>query len=198
MRKTNKLSESDFEEIAQEYNTDATILKALCQVETGGKGGFLDNGRASILYEGHIFWRELKRQSINPELYAEEYSNIVYPTWDRSKYSGGTAEYLRLSTALSINRIAALRSTSWGMFQIMGFNHPLCDEPTIDRFVERMNESEASQLRLSLNYIKNAGIMPLLNNHKWADFALLYNGVSYKQNKYDERLCDAYEKLSKK
>lgn len=196
MKNLIKLSESDFSAIAQEYHTDALLLKTLCKVETGGKGGFLANGRAKILFEGHVFWRELKRQGINPQQYNEKYPNIIYPKWDKSKYRGGTAEYLRLSMAISINKLAALRSASWGMFQIMGFNYPLCNEPTIDGFVAKMNDSEASQLRLSLNYIVNAGILPLLNNHQWSEFALLYNGQGYKENKYDQKLRDAYEKLS--
>ncbi len=193
-----KLNESDFCDIAKEYHIDALLLKTLCKVETGGKGGFIDNGRAVILFEGHVFWRELKRAGINPAPYGEKFPNIVYPQWDKNQYRGGTAEYLRLTMAQSINKVAALRSTSWGMFQIMGFNFPLCNESTIDGFVTKMNESEAAQLRLSLNYIVNAGILPLLNNHQWSEFAKLYNGKEYKENKYDQKLRDTYEKYLNK
>jgi len=38
-------------------------------------------------------------------------------------YKEGEAEYERLLRARRINEDAANASTSWGLFQIMGFNH---------------------------------------------------------------------------
>ena len=49
----------------------------------------------------------------------ESHSHISTPSWVRN-YKGGAGEYERLAEAIALNREAALKSASWGMFQILG------------------------------------------------------------------------------
>jgi len=53
-------------------------------------------GRPVILFEGHIFWRELKKQGLDPEKYVAGNENILYPKWEKGHYYGGIREYERL------------------------------------------------------------------------------------------------------
>ena len=124
------ITENDFDRAAMLLDCDPAALKAVRKVETGGKGGFLPSGRPTILFEGHIFWQQLRTRGIDPQGVTSGNEDILYPKWTKALYKGGEAEYERLLRARHINEDAANASASWGMFQIMGFNHAACGEPT--------------------------------------------------------------------
>lgn len=190
-----KLTNEMIADIARKNQIDPAALLAVKEVESNG-GGFLPNGKPKILFEGHIFYR-LLAQSVNAaslNQLCKQYPNIVYPTWNRSKYFGGDREYIRLANALSINHAAALKSASWGMFQIMGMNYAQCGCKDVDEFVGKMKSSEEDQLMLTIRFLKNNHLCSALNTHNWASFARSYNGPSYAANKYDIKLAQAYLK----
>lgn len=120
------LSEQDFQRAADCLGIEVATIKAVQEVESGGRGGFLPSRRPPILFEGHIFWRELKNRGIDPRSVQAGNEDIVYEQWTRSYYLGGEKEYHRLEKALKIHEEAALASASWGMFQIMGNNFAEC------------------------------------------------------------------------
>nr|DAY45472.1 MAG TPA: N acetylmuramidase [Caudoviricetes sp.] len=190
-----KLTNEKIADIARENKIDPAALLAVKDVESNG-GGFLPTGKPKILFEGHIFYRLLTPLLNLARLnqLCKQYPNVVYPTWDRSKYFGGEREYLRLTTAININRAAALKSASWGMFQVMGMNYAQCGCKDIEEFVDKMKSSEEDQLMLTIKFLKNNSLLFYLNNHNWASFARSYNGPSYATNKYDTKLAQAYSK----
>ena len=190
----NTFDEKDFEAVAQRIGVEPAAVKAVAEVETCGRGGFLPDGRAVILFEGHVFWQRLKLYGLCPVDYMRENEDILHVEWTRRHYRGGAKEYDRLVRAMKIHKQAALESASWGMFQIMGFNYKLCGCDTVQEFVDRMNMSSGEQLSLWCEFMKNTGLAHCLKYHKWALFALRYNGKGYKVNKYDKRLKEAYEK----
>ncbi len=191
------LTNEDFDLMAMLLDCEPAALKAVQKVETGGRGGFFAPGKPAILFEGHIFWRQLKKRGIDPEKYAAKNENILYPKWVKGHYKGGLGEYERLEQARKINREAADESASWGMFQIMGFNYAACGEKNVESFVDSMCESERKQLILSGRFIRQGGMLAALQNKKWAEFAEKYNGSEYAQNKYDEKLDKAYTEFVK-
>ncbi len=190
-----KLTNEKIADIARENQIDPAALLAVKDVESNG-GGFLPTGKPKILFEGHIFYRLLTPLLNLARLnqLCKQYPNVVYPTWNRSKYFGGEREYLRLTTAININRAAALKSASWGMFQVMGMNYAQCGCKDIEEFVDKMKSSEEDQLMLTIKFLKNNSLLFYLNNHNWASFARSYNGPSYATNKYDTKLAQAYSK----
>ena len=192
-----KLSDSDIIQASKLINVEPAVIKAILEVETGNRGGFIPNtDKPVILFEGHIFWKQLKLKNINPEKYANTnmYKDIVYQKWTKQYYEGGIKEYDRLNRAICINKEAALMSTSWGLPQIMGFNYKLCGCKNIEEFVFKMSESELSQLKLFIIYIKNNKLDSYLRNKNWKEFAYHYNGSSYAANKYDIKLKNTYLK----
>ena len=192
-----RLIDEDFTQVAELLGCEPAALKAVQQVETGGRGGFFSPGRPAILFEGHIFWTQLKKRGSNPEDYVKGNENILYPKWEKGHYKGGIGEYDRLEQARKINREAADASASWGMFQIMGFNYAACGEESIESFVRSICESEFKQLLLTANFIKkNSQMLQALQARDWAVFAKCYNGPAYAQNRYDVKLEAAYQKYS--
>ena len=189
------ITDKDFRKAADLLECETAALKAVKQVETGGKGGFLQSNRPTILFEGHIFWKQLKAQGIDPLSVVKGNEDIVYEKWTKTHYKGGVKEYDRLERARKINRDAADASASWGMFQIMGFNHKACGEKTVSGFVEAMCRSEIDQLLLSARFINgNKVMLDALQKKNWAAFAKAYNGPAYAQNQYDVKMANAYNK----
>jgi|GEM_PF-2473898 Protein of unknown function (DUF3380). len=190
---TESISWEDAVAAAKELDVEPCALWAVCQVESLGSG-FVSSGRPKILFEGHIFWKELKRAGVQPEDYAGEHGNILYAKWTREHYKGGEAEYARLDAACCIHREAALKSASWGAFQIMGLNHQACGYSSVEDFVESHKACAANHLKAFCTFIRSSGCLPSLQNRDWAGFARRYNGPAYAQNRYDEKMRAAYEK----
>jgi hypothetical protein len=194
---TVKTADLDYSETVKLLKIEESAIRAVCEVESGGRTGFFKDNRPVILFEGHIFWRELQKRNIDPERYKESYSDVLFPKWDKSKYKGGAAEYDRMNKAATIDEEAALCSASWGMFQIMGFNHKLCGYDSIREYVNAMKSSSENHLLAFAHFLKNTGIDKFLHNLDWEGFAAKYNGPGYKQNRYDEKLQAAYLKYKK-
>ena len=180
---------------AKILNVEPCVIKAVVDVESSGSG-FLSTGQIKILFEGHTFWKELKKRGINPEDYALKYPNVVYPKWDKSQYLGGLKEHDRLAIASGINREAALCSASYGLFQVMGFNFGLCGFANVVDFVNAHRKSESEQLNAFCKFIQSSGLVQSLASKDWVTFAKRYNGPGYAQNRYDEKLKSAYIKCS--
>lgn len=189
-----KLKEEDYVRAANTLGVEVAAIKAVKEVETGSKGGFFAIDRPSILFEGHIFWSQLKKNGLDPHKYAKGNEDILYEKWTKAYYKGGMAEYQRLSKAMTIHEKSAVCSASWGLFQIMGFNYGVCGCQNAREFVLRMMESEGAQLDLFVQFLKGNGWDKYLRNLDWTGFAKHYNGPQYAQNKYDEKLQKAYLK----
>ena len=86
-----------FENAAKTLNVEVAAIRAVHQVEAGGRSGFLPDGRAMILFEGHIFRSQLKKLGIAPEMYQSQNEDILFPEWDSVNNLGGIAEYERLN-----------------------------------------------------------------------------------------------------
>ena len=192
-----KLNDNDIRHAAELLNVEPAVIKAVLEVETSNKGGFISGtDKPVILFEGHIFWKQLKQRNIDPLKYATTnmYSDILYLKWTKQYYKGGIKEWDRLNRAVCINKEAALESASWGLAQIMGFNYKVCGCKDVNEFVSKMEESEGSQLELFMRFIRNNRIDCYLRNKDWKGFARHYNGPCYAQNKYDEKLEKAYNR----
>ena len=191
-----RLTDNQIQKAADENGIEYAALKAVIEVESAGSG-FLKNGKTKILFEGHIFWNQLQAKSLSPSKFQKKYPNIVYPKWTKQFYIGGAGEYKRLKQAVKINEEAALKSASWGMFQIMGFNHYAAGYNTVTAFVKAMQFSEENQLNAFLAFVRHKKLKTALKNKQWAQFAKAYNGAGFKKNQYDTRLKAAYQKYNK-
>ena len=190
-----KVKESDYAFASSILGCEVKALKAVVKVETGGRGGFIADGLPQILFEGHVFWRELKSRGINPETLRRGHEGILYPSWDRTKYKGGLGEWNRLNEAIGLHEEAALSSASWGLFQIMGNNFKVAGQKNVKSFVEENKKSEVNQFFLGINFIQSSpNILNALRKKDWASFARYYNG-SGQVSVYSKRLQTAYKSI---
>lgn len=187
------ISEQQFINSAKALNVEVAAIKAVAEVESSGDG-FLPDGKPKILFEPHIFWKQLRTKGIDPNLFMEENPDILYSSWKPGAYGPVSKQHDRLDRAAKINREAALLSASWGRFQVMGFNWKVCGAASLQEFIDDMFESEDKQLDRFTIYIKNTFLDDELRGHDWAGFARGYNGPQYLKNKYDAKLKAAYLK----
>lgn len=188
------LTDADFARAAKELNCDEAAIRAVAEVESPGKG-FLPCGIPVMLFEAHIFSKETKHK------YDKTHPNISSLRWNRKLYATGAdwiergrKEAQRLELASSLNRTAALKSASYGRFQIMGFNWELCGYKSLQDFINAMWKNEGQQLDAFVQYVKARKLDRLIRNRDWDGFAAGYNGPSYKLNRYDDKLEAAYKK----
>lgn len=188
------ITESKYIQAARAFGLEPAVIKAVAEVESAGNG-FLPSGEPVILFEPHIFWRELRSRGIDPLQHVGGNTDILYPNWRPGAYGKYSEQHSKLARAAAIHREAALSSASWGRFQIMGFNFYLCGCALLQEFINRMYRSEDEHLELFLNFVQSKGLMKHLKAKNWASFAYGYNGASYKTNKYHTRLAAAYTRL---
>ncbi|ECR8549461.1 N-acetylmuramidase family protein [Salmonella enterica] len=188
-----KISWEEIVTAARRLQIEPCALQAVCTVESSGQG-FLPSGRPKILFEGHIFWRELAKRRYQPEILAASFPSIIYRQWTAQHYLGGEKEHARLETAMSLHREAALCSTSWGAFQIMGFNFALCGFHSVEDFVAAQSRGNHEQLEAFCQFMATNNLNFYLQNKDWVSFAKRYNGPGYVQNRYDLKITDAYQR----
>lgn len=182
------LSQQDFSLAANLLDVDLAAVYAVTSVESAGRG-FLPSGHPVILFERHHFYKNCAPEK---QALAKNYPNLY--NQNAGGYVGGEGEVKRYYAALKIDRNAANLATSWGLFQIMGFNFKAAGFDNVGDFVSAMFVSEAEQLKAFANFvINNKSMHKALKNHDWTAFAKAYNGQKYSQNKYDFKLKTAYD-----
>jgi hypothetical protein len=175
---------------------ESAALWSVFEVETSGvtQGfGFRADRRPQILFERHIFRKQ-----------TEGRFNASAP--DLSGSPGGygllSAQYDRLERAIALATQAglgaepALRSASWGLGQVMGFNFAAAGYPSAAAMVQAMVQGEDAQLLASVGFMVANRLDRALRARDWAGFARVYNGPAFAQNQYDIKLQQAYARFS--
>lgn len=184
------LTDDGLSSAAESLKCTPADLWAVVTVETGGVG-FLPDRRMPMLFERHVFHRKTRGRyhELNPEV-----SN------PRSGgYGSADHEYGKLAHAIALDARAALQSASWGLPQIMGFNHEMAGYDSPALMIDAFKDSEDAQLAGMARFISfNPSMTRALRARSWANFARAYNGPEYWRNQYDERLAGAYATLVKR
>jgi hypothetical protein len=215
--KGGEISAENWTTTATELTCEEAVLKAISVVESGGNSSFwrLNKGDGAhipaILFERHYFSRKTSG------IYNETYPDVSWPVGYRKKsklqtkdktmpfnkveipdvYSDRVSSYLRLIEAYRLDPDAALKSCSWGKFQVMGDNFAACGALTLTAFVDAMCTSEYEQLRLLSGFIqRKPRLWTAVKTKDWKAIALNYNGPGYKTFSYDTKLKAAYEKFA--
>lgn len=224
-----EIAESDWALVARGLACEPEVLKAIAKVESGGRSAFwrLAGGHGeqvpAILYERHYFSRQTAH--VHDKAHPDVSWPVGYQTRSRlgkvdqamhdgkvgeaDVYASYATSYLRLLNAYRLDADAALRSCSWGKFQIMGANHGLCEEPDLRQFVDKMCTSEAAQIGLLAAFIRNKprawkdpknkklgkeiSLWDAVKTKDWRAIAFNYNGPAYETHSYHTKLQSAYE-----
>lgn len=191
-----KLTEHDYQKVADELGIDIATMKAVVEIEAGSSHqGFAEPGIPLVNFDLAMFKRFMSRSG---KSVAKHTGSTAFKRPDTKKYgSYGKAQWARLQSAREIDKEIAEKATFWGMFQIGGFNWKQCGCASLDEFVARMSDSEAEQLELFAQFCINNKLVRYLKAKDWSGFAYRYNGPGYRKRNYHHRLRKAHAKHSK-
>jgi len=147
-------------------------------------------GRAKILFEPHVFWRNLPKS----KRAQAQAAGLAYPKWRPGTYGKESTQYPKLFRAMEIDEDAALKACSWGLGQILGENHKMAGFDTVGDFVLAMMADEENHVEAMINFLIASGLDDDLREHDWTAVARGYNGPGYRQHNYHGRMKKAYEK----
>jgi hypothetical protein len=150
---------------------DAAYIWTIVEVETAGvtQGfGFRSDRQPHILFERHKF------REFTSGPYDDEAPDISGPA---GTYGSLSTQYARLEKALSpceregLGMGPALKSASWGMGQVMGFNHEDAGFTSAAEMVEAMKNGEDARVAAMAGFFIGNGLTDALDRKDWATFA---------------------------
>ncbi|MFG1207023.1 N-acetylmuramidase domain-containing protein [Xanthobacter flavus] len=173
----------------------AAALLAVVEIESNWQALEDDGSTPRLLFERHVFYRELKERAPG-KLDAAVKAGLARQTWSRStQYKDQGSSKGRLAVvarARGIDEECANRSCSWGLGQTMGFLAEELGYPSATVMLDRMIAGGvAAQVDMMLAEIKRKRLVDELQRGDWAGFARIYNGPKYEENQYDTKLAAA-------
>lgn len=185
-----RLDDIDIPRIGATIGVGEDEIHAFMDVEAAG-AGFDSQGRPKMLFEPHVFWRNLPVGKRDIAVKA----GLAYPSWGSKPYPKDS--YPRLKQAMAIDETAALKSASWGLGQVLGENYEMVGYATPQSMVRAFMEDEESHLEAIVAFLRKSGIADDLAAHRWSTVARVYNGPSYRKHNYDGRMAAAYARWQK-
>ncbi|WP_420104164.1 N-acetylmuramidase family protein [Bosea sp. (in: a-proteobacteria)] len=184
-----RLDDIDLPRIGATIGVGEDEIHAVLDVEAAGSG-FDKEGRLKALYEPHKAYA-LSSGKTRDRLVA---AGLAYPKWGTKPYPADS--YPRILAAMAIDEDIALRSTSWGLGQIMGFNAGAAGYPSARAMVEAFVDDEEVHLEAMVRFIVANGLDDELRRRDWKGFARGYNGAG-QVDYYAGKLAAAFAKWAK-
>lgn len=170
IKKKTQISDSMFASAAKQLGVDEAFLRALAEKEGGGKGFYI-NSEPVVRMENHVLNRYYASKGKSFDATAKYGVNQT-----------GINEWYRFKKAFDADPLAAIYSTSFGAFQVMGFNAISLGYPSLIDFFNKMSNSADDQFDAMIRFIKKNNLVPYIKNRDYIGFALKYNGsASYAQ-----------------
>lgn len=174
--------------IVREFNLEYAALMAFIEVESGGRGFDENTGKIIIQFEPAIFRRRVP--------YAQE------GAWCKNKVDVQAKEWLAFNNAFSINKNAAMESTSIGLGQVMGFHYKRLGYSSVGEMWDDAKKGIERQIWQMAKFIDTDNrLRSALISKNWHLVATYYNGAGYRQlaakigrEPYDLSLQKAYAK----
>lgn len=193
------INDTDIQRAANTLGVSRAKVMAIMATEVNWpkRSGYLKDKRPVILFERHRMYRYLGQldKALQQKAYKER-PDICNPS--RGGYIGNEKEYDRMMAAAAYDAACAYKSASWGLFQIMGDNFESMKYPSVFHMVRAMAASEGDQLDSLVRFIKaNPNIWSALKVGDWAKVAEGYNGPAYKDNQYDVKMRNNFDKFAK-
>lgn len=189
-RRTGKMTVDDFEAAAAQLGCERAAIQAVAIQEVGSRGAWDDAlQRPTILFERHKFARHSGNRW-----------NLTHPDIsnpDDGGYGTYVSQYRKLARAAVLDEAAALKSASWGAFQILGENFVEAGHVSVEAFVDAMLDSERAHLRAFVAFIgASPALKKAIRTRDWTGFAKRYNGPDFAKNNYDTKIADHYRRLT--
>ncbi|NRH42686.1 N-acetylmuramidase domain-containing protein [Pseudomonas sp. MS15a(2019)] len=195
------LEDKDVREAAAELGCEPGLVYAIAKQESSHSSFIEIDGEKipSILYERHHFKRLARNESLE-----SSHQDIYGPPYRRAKKlkngtyidtktlqqvqlidtygPSGRFQYERLIRAYRLNEDAALQASSWGKFQIMGFNYKAAGYETVKDFTKAMSKGDGEHIKAFLRFAKrNATLLRGLRTRHFETIAQGHNGKNWKE-----------------
>ena len=191
-----EISEDQFKEIAEKLGCEVAAVKAVTYTEAGG-GGYLSNGLPKILFERHKFYQFTKpAKGIHPY---DKFPDICNP--NAGGYKGELGEYERLIKAAKFDKEAAIKSCSWGAFQVLAEYYSQMGYSSASALANECMESIDAQINIFIQFLtKLPEKKPAINALKerdWETFTRYYNGKNWPKSNpdYPRKMASNYAKF---
>ena len=90
-----KLTQEQLQALAVRFGLETAVLQSLAETASE-TDAFLPDGRASLFFEGHLFYRNLEKAGISPDTCRAGNENILFQEPTIRYDEGGAREYARL------------------------------------------------------------------------------------------------------
>jgi len=187
-----RLDDIDLPRIGDRIGVGEDEIHAVLDVETTGSG-FDSEGRPKILFEPHVFYRNLSGTRRDRAVA----QGLAARSWGTLPYGKTSEQYPKLLRAMQIDETAALKACSWGLGQILGENHLAAGYDSPQAMVQDFIDDEEKHLEAMVHFIAANHLDDELRDHNWAAFARGYNGSGYAKHGYHTRLAAAFARWSK-
>jgi len=178
---TSSLSDTAIDATAKDLNVSYVNVLAFALTESNGVG-HEKNGVLKALFERHKFFEKVNGK------YAESHPDIC--SSKMGGYKGGLKEYDRIERACALDENAALESTSWGFFQILGENYKICGYYSVNEMIEDFRQGADNQLKAFAKFCRFKKIDDDLRQGNVGNALRKYNGKRYKEMGYDRKYAE--------
>lgn len=167
-------------------------LLAFIEVESGGRGFDDKTGKLMIQFESHIF----SKATGIPRSTSNQYK------WDENKVDVQSKEWEAFNEAFKINPEEAMKATSWGLPQIMGFNHKQAGYTSVGAMLDDFKTGELAQVIALIRFITaNPKLYKGVLEGDYETVSSIYNGKAHRElaakngwKPYPDKLKEAEEK----
>lgn len=179
------LSNQQIYNLAQRAGWKYSCLKSIIQVESGQHGFDPLTGKPIIRPEKAWF----------QELDSDWRKETKNTTWQSNAVGNQRRNWIVFNSMFDCDPQAAMKATSIGLPQLMGFHFAECGFKSVGDFWTFMSQSEYNQIICMIKWVKT--VRPLDTAIKFWNtnkIAYYYNGQDFMENNYPARL-DAAERL---
>jgi hypothetical protein len=172
-----RLDESDFRRVGEQHGVPPWKLHAMADIESN-RGGFDADGRAIVVPELHQFAKRTAHayRTSHPEFYQAEFIVPSKVPRGHPYKIDNAGRWDVLARLAALNFDAALESTSWGAFQLMGFHWRLFNFSSPLDLVRALYESERRQLDFAVRLLIAGDGFDALCAGDWKTAARCQNG----------------------
>jgi hypothetical protein len=145
---------------------EPAALIAFISVESGGRGFCPSTGKIMIQFEPHWFKRKAP--------YAPS------GKWSLNGIERQSKEWEAFNSAFALNPDAAMKATSIGLPQIMGFHWERLGYANVGAMWDDFKVGELNQIKALIKFIEtDARLLKAILEKDWHMVAMAYNGVGY-------------------
>lgn len=176
----------NYQSAADRIGAEVAAVKAIAEVESSGQG--FQNGRPVIRLEAHWFGK------LTGYKHNESHPHISCMAWTPSLAARNQGEaWQQFEEAAALDEGAAIQSTSWGAYQLMGFHWKTLgyDSPQAMRAAMGTDEGQLDSFVRFVN--ADPVLIDALKRRDWEAFAGRYNGQG-QIPVYASRMAAAYHK----